>query len=133
MTLVLSPAQWAAIVRHVQSEAPNEACGLLGGKDGVVQRVYPVVNAAHSPWEYRMEAGAQVRAMLEIESAGWELTGIFHSHPGGPPAPSATDVAQAYYPDSIYLILAPQAGVWRGRAFTILAGVVTEFPVEVRQ
>ena len=132
MTLALSAAQWAAILRHVQSEAPNEACGLLGGTAGRVQQVYPVENAAHSPWTYRMEAGAQVRAMLEIEAAGWELLAIFHSHPAGPPVPSGTDVAQAYYPDSIYLILAPgEAGEWQGRAFNITAEGVSEVPFDV--
>jgi hypothetical protein len=42
-------------------------------------------------------------------------------------------VAQAYYPDSIYVILAPQAaaGEWRGRAFRIEAGAVQEVEVMI--
>jgi proteasome lid subunit RPN8/RPN11 len=133
MFLTLTPAQWQEILAHVQAERPNEACGLLAGEGGVVQRVYPVENVLHSPREYQMDPKRQVEVMLEIEAAGWELSGIYHSHPGGPPVPSPADVAQAYYPDSIYVILAPEAatGEWRGRAFRIEAGGVKEVEVMI--
>ena len=59
-------------------------------------------------------------AIWDMEDNGWELLGIFHSHPNGPPVPSATDVAQAYYPESLYIIFAPDAtGELRARAFEI--------------
>jgi proteasome lid subunit RPN8/RPN11 len=131
MSLALAAAQWREIVAHVQSELPNEACGLLGGEGGTVRRVYPVENILHSPWEYQMDPQRQVEVMLEIEGAGWELVGIYHSHPGGPPLPSAADVARAYYPDSAYVILAPENGEWRGRAFRIEEGRVDEAPLKV--
>ena len=130
--LVLTSAHWCAMLGHIHSELPNEACGLLGGVNGLVQKVYLMENAAHSPWEYRMHPVAQVRVMLEIEAAGWDLSGIFHSHPNGPPVPSATDVAQAYYPESVYLIFAPDArGEWRARGFRIDEGRVVEAQVQV--
>lgn len=132
-SLTLTPAQWQEIVARAQAERPNEACGLLAGEGGVVRRVYPVENVLHSPREYQMDPKRQVEVVLEIEAAGWELSGIYHSHPGGPPVPSPADVAQAYYPDSIYVILAPQAaaGEWRGRAFRIEAGEVKEVEVMI--
>jgi hypothetical protein len=42
-------------------------------------------------------------------------------------------VARAYYPDSVYVILAPEApgGEWRGRAFRIEEGRVEEVPLRV--
>ncbi|HLE28241.1 MAG TPA: M67 family metallopeptidase [Anaerolineales bacterium] len=130
--LILKVVHWQTILAHLQNELPNEACGLLGGVNGVVQKVYLMENAAHNPWEYRMHPVAQVRVMLEIEAAGWELSSIFHSHPGGPPVPSAADVAQAYYPESVYLIFAPdERGAWRGRGFRIDEGRVEETPVQV--
>ena len=134
MSLTLTAAQWQEIVARAQAERPNEACGLLGGSEGgVVRRVYPVENVLHSPREYQMDPKRQVEVMLEIEAAGWDLHGIYHSHPGGPPVPSPADVAQAYYPDSIYVILAPEAatGEWRGRAFRIEAGEVKEVEVMI--
>ena len=133
MSLTLTAAQWREIVAHVEAGRPNEACGLLGGEGGVVRKVYPAENILHSPVEYQMDPKRQVEIMLEIEASGWELNGIYHSHPGGPPVPSLADVAQAYYPDSIYVILAPQAatGEWRGRAFRIEAGEVKEVEVMI--
>jgi proteasome lid subunit RPN8/RPN11 len=132
MFLTLTPAQWQEIVAHVESERPNEACGLLGGEGGIVRKVYPGENILHSPVAYEMDPRRQVEIMVEIESAGWELSGIYHSHPGGPPVPSPTDVARAYYPESIFVILAPEAGgEWRGRAFRIEDGRVEEVMLRV--
>lgn len=132
MHLILSKPDYDLILGHVCAEWPNEACGLLGGEGGKVRRVYLIENMYHSPRTYRMNPAEQVRAMLEIEAAGWELSGIFHSHPSGPLLPSATDVAQAYYPDSVYLILAPDAqGEWHSRAFQIESNQVEAVQLQV--
>jgi proteasome lid subunit RPN8/RPN11 len=134
--LWLTPAQWQALAHHLTRALPNEACGLLGGLAGAVQAVYPVTNRLHSPVAYEMEPAEQIRAMVAIEDAGWEITGIFHSHPAGPPRPSPTDIAQAFYPESIYVICTPAAaepGRWDGRAFRIVDGRVSEVPLEVRE
>jgi proteasome lid subunit RPN8/RPN11 len=129
--LMLTTDQLAEIYAHLDAHKPNEACGLLGGQGGRVLKVYPIPSAAPSPVRYSMEAGAQVEAMLEMEERGWELIGIFHSHPAGPPVPSATDLAEAYYPDSAYVICAPDsAGHWQARAFELREGRARE--VELR-
>jgi len=120
------------MVAHVRAAAPEEACGLLGGAGGRVCRVYPVENALHSPVAYTMEPHAQIETMLAIEAAGWELVGIFHSHPGGPAAPSPTDVRQAYYPEALTVILSPGlGGAWAARAFRIGNGQITEAEITI--
>lgn len=132
--LRLTPAQWGAIAEHLTRALPEEACGLLAGRGGVVRAVYPVENRLHSPVAYEMDPAQQIETMVAIEDAGWEITGIFHSHPAGPPTPSPTDVAQAYYPESLYLICAPDgAGAWRGRVFRIEAGRVAEAPLIIQE
>jgi proteasome lid subunit RPN8/RPN11 len=73
-----------------------------------------------------------LQALEEIDAQGWELVGIFHSHPAGPPTPSPTDVAEAYYPDSAYLICAPGPGGWQVRAFEIRGGQTRELPIEIK-
>jgi proteasome lid subunit RPN8/RPN11 len=79
-----------------------------------------------------MDPTAQVQAMLEIEAAGWDVCGIFHSHPSGPPVPSATDVAQALYPEAVYVIASPDSAQgWALRGFLIEAGTVREVALEV--
>lgn len=126
-TLILSGALLDEMLAHVGSLWPEEACGLLGGRDGRAARVYPVENILHSPFAYEMEPLAQIRAMLDIEARDVDLLAIFHSHPHGPARPSQTDVAQAYYPDAFQIIISladrERPSI---RAFTIINDVVSE-------
>ena len=131
MRLVMPRADYDAMVAHVRAHWPEEACGLLAGQGEAVRQVYLVENIRHSPTEYEMHTVEQVRAMLEMEAHGWELVGIFHSHPHGPPTPSETDVALAYYPEAVYVICSPDAdGGWRVAGFRIENGEVDSVPVE---
>jgi [CysO sulfur-carrier protein]-S-L-cysteine hydrolase len=129
--LALQAGHLKEILEHARRDWPIEACGLLGGSEGKVQRVIPVSNLLRSPVAYEMEPVEQVRAMVEIEQAGWEICGIYHSHPAGPAVPSEADVAQAYYPQSVYVIASHQAGQWTVRGFRIENGTVHEAALEV--
>jgi len=42
--LVLPRALRDELVAHARAGLPNEACGILGGRDGVVERFYPAIN-----------------------------------------------------------------------------------------
>ena len=127
--MLLRYAHYLAMQRHVASEAPLEACGLLAGRNGVSEAVYPIPNALHSPTRYRMEAEAQVRAFFALEEAGLELMAIYHSHPQGPPLPSSIDVREATYPVP-YIIWAPLGQTWVARAF-LLQGPLKEIPLRL--
>jgi proteasome lid subunit RPN8/RPN11 len=132
-TLTLSRTLLDEMLAHVAGLWPEEACGLVGGRsgrggrDGRAVRLYPVENMRHSPVAFEMDPLQQIRAMLAMEAEGLELIAIYHSHPDGPARPSATDVANAYYPDAVQLIisLADRARP-SVRAFTIVDGVVAE-------
>jgi len=125
--MILKRHQFESIIKHCLEELPNEACGLLVGKEGRVERVYHLTNADHSPVSYRLDPQEQYQVFMEMEKRGWELLGIYHSHVAAPPYPSASDIKQAYYPEALYLIVSladrenPQA-----RAFHIVEGQVTE-------
>lgn len=93
------------MLAQVTALYPEEACGLIGGRSGHAERLYPVENILHSPVAYEMEPLQQIRAMLAIEAEGMELLAIYHSHPDGPARPSSSDVAQAYYPEQAQLIV----------------------------
>lgn len=120
----------AQMLAHLQDRLPEEGCGLLGGTPGEARVVIPVENELHSPVRFRMRAMDQLRAFQQLENSGLELVGIFHSHPAGPEAPSATDVAEFYYPGVIAVICARAGGGWAVRAFSIEAGAVREIPIE---
>ena len=93
----------SALVEHAEAELPNEACGLLALRDGVVERFYPGRNRAGSPYRFELEIDPEV---WFLEDDGYELA-VFHSHPASPPRPSRTDV------ESI--------GLWEGRPYVILS------------
>ena len=103
--LILTREQAAQIEAHARSEYPHEACGLLGGRNGKVESVYPLPNAERSSTRYLADPEAQLQAMLEIEDRGWDIVAIYHSHPSSPPYPSDTDLEMASYPEALYLII----------------------------
>jgi proteasome lid subunit RPN8/RPN11 len=131
--LELTREQAAELVLHAEQQLPHECCGLLAGRDGRVERVYRGTNVDHSPYTYLMDPREQLAAFKDMEAAGLDLLAIYHSHTHTPAYPSRTDVAKAYYPDALYLIVslanreAPEI-----RAFRLADGKISEEQVIVR-
>lgn len=119
------------IVEQARAEYPNEACGLLAGRDGEATRIYPMANAERSPVIYRMEPKEQLKVFNEIENEGLELVAIYHSHTRSPAYPSNTDVDLAYYPEAVYLIVSLATDGPELRGFRIDEGRITEVDLEV--
>jgi [CysO sulfur-carrier protein]-S-L-cysteine hydrolase len=114
------------IVAHARAGLPNEACGILAGVDGRVERFFPAGSDEPSPYYYRIESRDQIRIMNEIDEAGLDLVGIYHSHTSSPAFPSRTDAEQAFWPDAVYVIVSlasPDADV---RGYRIRDMEVTE-------
>lgn len=96
------------IIAHAREGAPQEICGLLRGRNGVVTDLLRANNIAVNPIrDYEVDPAALV-AVFDWEDAGDELVAIYHSHPAGPAYPSATDADKAYYPDTVFLICSLQ-------------------------
>jgi [CysO sulfur-carrier protein]-S-L-cysteine hydrolase len=139
LVLQITKNQWERITAHLTEHLPEEACGLLGGQNGQVETVYLITNADHSPVSYDMAPIELLHALTDIDDRDLQILGIFHSHPSGPPMPSATDIAQAYYPDSAYFIFSPARdetrdntrNEWQARVFEIKDGAVRELSFEV--
>jgi proteasome lid subunit RPN8/RPN11 len=128
--LKIKPVHWETMRRHVVEQAPLEACGLLAGKHDTVEAVLQVRNADQSPVRFRMDPQEQYKAFMWIEANGMDLIGIFHSHPSGPEAASATDIAESAY-DVIHVIWSRTGRVWSARGFWIEAGQITEVPLQI--
>ena len=129
--LNITAVQWDEMCQQAERLAPEEVCGLLAGKGADVLAVYPVTNALHHPLRFRMEPAEQLKAFLEIEQNELEMLAIYHSHPEGPAYPSTTDIQEAYYPESIYLILFRVADGWQCKGFTIRQGEIREVKIHV--
>jgi [CysO sulfur-carrier protein]-S-L-cysteine hydrolase len=131
------------LVAHARSGLPNEACGVVAGKDGRSVCVYPMRNAEESPVVYRFEEREQLEVFNDIQDRGWELLAFFHSHTHTGAFPSPTDRALALwrdpvtgqetpaYPGTRYLILSLAERDPVLRAFTFPGGEPVEEEVRV--
>jgi proteasome lid subunit RPN8/RPN11 len=93
------------MVAHGLGAFPNEACGLLAGKEGRPVRFFPMTNLDASPVTYRLDPKEQLQVFDEIDEQGWDLLGIFHTHTHSDAYPSETDRKQAFYPEASYLVM----------------------------
>ena len=119
-TLVIPEPIRQAILTHAENTLPNECCGLIAVGSGAIRFAYPLTNANPSPITFTVDPEEHFGAMRHAESRGWEILGVFHSHPDGEATPSPTDVAMAWDPDWIHLI----AGRGELAAFLIRDGKV---------
>ncbi len=94
------------LLTQAQQSPEREVCGLVSSRDGRPVKVYPVTNVATEPGRlFQMDPQGLIEAMRDMRERGEELFAIYHSHPHGPAAPSATDLREAQYPDALYLIV----------------------------
>lgn len=96
----LPRVQAEMMIAHARSGKPEEICGLVAqSRDGTITAILPVENAAQNKIiTYYMEPMSQHRAFMEVERQGWELAGIYHSHPASRAYPSQTDQGLAFDP-----------------------------------
>ena len=101
-----------AIRAHGVETYPNECCGALIGRDGVVSATYPLPNTTEEgprrrflvrPSDYR-------EAEKRATETGSDLLGFYHSHPDHPARPSQYDLDHAW-PFFSYIIVSVRAGV----------------------
>lgn len=128
--LRLGPDHLRKIIAHCQKEAPNEACGFLPGRIGVVHRVVPMTNLEPTPVSYLMDPKEQLDVFNGMDEREEELVAIYHSHPDSAPIPSQKDIDMAAYPDSLYMILSLAEGV-EVRCFRIIDGQVAEVGIMI--
>ena len=129
-SLTVTNEQYQKMIVHVDTQSPLEACGLLAGRDSIVEHVLEVTNQAQSQVRYVMDPIEQLNAFEWIDSHGLELLGIFHSHPTGPETVSPTDIAEAAYA-VVYVILAHVENRWSARGFWIEDGKFSEVTLQI--
>lgn len=115
-----------AIVAHARVTAPDECCGLLVGRGTIVEESVPLRNVDPAPRvRYAIDPSAHVAVIRSLRQTGASILGCYHSHPRGTPRPSPSDVAEAYYPEFVWVIVSlPPPGRPRVRAWRIADGQV---------
>jgi proteasome lid subunit RPN8/RPN11 len=118
----------AGQLSHIRSLAertyPEECCGLLIGRalapdEVLVTRIVDSPNVQSDRAHDRFEIDPKVRLDAErsLRGTGERVVGHFHSHPDHPARPSDTDLAMAFEPDLVWVIVA----VAQGRADEVRA------------
>ena len=100
----MSSRCYEAMIEDAKKRLPNEACGLLAGKD-LAATFYSMRNTDRSPVTYLMDPKEQFQIFKEIRSRGEKMLGIYHSHVATEAYPSAKDVALAFYSEVHYVIV----------------------------
>jgi proteasome lid subunit RPN8/RPN11 len=122
----------AAVVAHARRDHPDEACGVIAGKDGLATRVFEMENAERSPTFYRFDAKEQLQVWRAMDDADEVPFVIYHSHTATEAHPSRTDISLASEPDAHYLLVSTrEPDTEEVRSFRIVDGQVTEEEVRV--
>lgn len=93
---------------------PEEGCGfLIGPSAKKVTEAWTAMNQHPDPDEkghrFRIDPGDLLVVERKLDGGDEVLVGFFHSHPGGPPEPSETDLELAW-PGYLYLIQDARGG-----------------------
>ena len=122
------------MVAHARTEAPNECCGILAGKDERVIKLYRTTNTEHSPYRYKIDPVQMLAIYEEIQKNKWKLLGVYHSHTHTEAYPSPTDIKSAILPEYLLFIISlsnPDQAVIR--VFQIIEGKITETELRITE
>jgi proteasome lid subunit RPN8/RPN11 len=118
------------LIAHAREEFPRECCGILLGRGEEIVEARRARNVASSPaTRFVIDAKDHIDARRDGRARGLEILGFYHSHPHGAAVPSATDVAEAAYPGSVYAIIGLAADAPEVRVFEFADGNFHERPL----
>jgi proteasome lid subunit RPN8/RPN11 len=107
MELVVTSQALAAMRAAAAAAHPHEACGLLLGEGGWITEARATANVHPAPaTHFELDPQALIDALRAARAGGPEVVGYYHSHPSGPPEPSATDRASASGAGRVWAIIA---------------------------
>jgi proteasome lid subunit RPN8/RPN11 len=101
----IRPGALETIVAHARDAAPAECCGILVGRQDEIVEAVRCRNLADNPNRFLIDPKDHFDAGRRARASGLDILGFYHSHPRSTPDPSPTDVAEASYPDHLYLIV----------------------------
>jgi proteasome lid subunit RPN8/RPN11 len=111
MGLVVKASVDAEIRRHGAETYPDECCGALYGRAGVVTSTLALPNTTDEGPRRRFMVRPQDYRNAERRASelGFDLLGFYHSHPDHPARPSQYDLDHAW-PFFSYIIVSVRSG-----------------------
>lgn len=120
------------VLAHCRRDFPKEACGILAGRDGVVEQVYTMTNVEHSAISYQMDPKEQLQLMKRMRQADQQMLAIYHSHTASAAYPSPVDVSLAVYPEVAYVLVSLKEQARPEMAsYRIVDGTITADDIQV--
>ncbi|MFN6934472.1 MAG: Mov34/MPN/PAD-1 family protein [Tsuneonella sp.] len=115
MPLEVSSALIDEMIAYARAAHPREACGLLLGSASELREVRLCQNVHPAPEKhFEIDPQTLIDAHRAARSGGLAVIGSWHSHPAGPPEPSATDRAHATGDGRVWAIIGEgRVGWWR--------------------
>jgi proteasome lid subunit RPN8/RPN11 len=115
MELTLPRAIAAQLIREAQAAHPDECCGLLLGSNGRITNARATRNVhPERTRHFEIDPEALIAAHRTARAGGMQLLGYYHSHPVGPPEPSAADRRAATGDGRIWAIIGEgRVTLWR--------------------
>jgi proteasome lid subunit RPN8/RPN11 len=131
LTWTIRESVIADMAAHARDERPRECCGLLVGVRGRVDLARRAANLSPDPNRFLVDPKAHIDALREGRVHGTDVIGFYHSHPHSAPVPSATDIAEAWYPDHLYAIVGLAGGDAETRFYELRNALFVELAVTV--
>ncbi|NCP24344.1 MAG: M67 family metallopeptidase [Erythrobacter sp.] len=115
MALVVTRQAIDRIFAEAAAAHPMECCGLLLGKGDRISEARPAANVHPDPKRFfEIDPQTLIDAHRNARSGGPLLIGYYHSHPLGPPEPSATDRAHGTGDGKVWAIVGEgRIAFWR--------------------
>ena len=135
--LELSAAQQQELGAWAAEGFPYEVCGVLVGRVDasrvVVERVVRArnLNEERAEDRYQLAPDDFLAADAAARADGWEIVGIWHTHPSAPPKPSLTDLEAAWEGYSYLILSVVDGAVAESRSWRLEDGRFLEEPVLV--
>ena len=89
--IILKQSDQKILSQYSENQKPNEACGILFGKNNQVLDIFLTENIEESPMNFTISNEQLIEGYKIAEEKKMEVIGIFHSHPNSDAFPSSTD------------------------------------------
>ena len=93
------------MIRHARDVFPFECCGLLAGKDDLIDEYVRTHNIRESEVEYEIDPREHIAVRKSLRTRGSSVLGAYHSHPRTAAVPSAKDTAEAHYDQGFFYVI----------------------------
>lgn len=120
------------LIALAEAGQPQEICGIIIGENKISLEIIPITNISKTPnTNFLMAPEALLKVFIKIDEENLEHYAFFHSHPSSIPVPSATDLAEAYYPDTPMIIIGKQNHAWKLKAYFLNKESYDEIPIKI--